>query len=112
MIKLGAVDWVLQTLRCIRCPDPVVSNSGNWRSLGPSDDSGSPDFSLEFASALLMNLTLRSSGRRRCNELGAYEILVGLIEHPNPQVRTHVNGSLYSLLGLASFRAHAIAQNA
>ena len=59
-----------------------------------------------------MNLTLRSSGRRRCSELGAYEVLIGLIEHPNPQVRTHVNGSLYSLLGVASFRTAALAQDA
>lgn len=105
MITLGAVDWVLQTLRCIRCPDPA-----DYGCIG--DEPGSPDFSLEFASALLMNLTLRSSGRRRCIELGAYEILLPLIEHPNPQVRTHVNGSLYSLLGVASFRANAHQQNA
>ncbi|OLQ06944.1 hypothetical protein AK812_SmicGene9696 [Symbiodinium microadriaticum] len=42
--------------------------------------------------------------RSRCADLGAYGILVTLIEHPNPQVRTHVNGTLYTLLG-AIFRS-------
>merc|ERR1719277_1259825 len=63
-------------------------------------------------SALLMNLTLRAGGRKRCTELGAYQVLVALVEHPNEQVRTHVNGTLYALFCAPSFRADARMQGA
>eukprot|EP00747_Dinoflagellata_sp_TGD_P048585 gnl/TRDRNA2_/TRDRNA2_145693_c1_seq1.p1 gnl/TRDRNA2_/TRDRNA2_145693_c1~~gnl/TRDRNA2_/TRDRNA2_145693_c1_seq1.p1 ORF type:complete len:908 (+),score=148.75 gnl/TRDRNA2_/TRDRNA2_145693_c1_seq1:36-2726(+) len=108
MIDLGVVDWVLKTLRSVRClgnVDGVLS--GVWRGLGPGAEPGAPDFSLEFASALLMNLTLRAAGRKRCGELGGCEPLLVFIEHPNPQVRTHINGALYSLLGSSPLRADA-----
>lgn len=107
MIVLGTVDWVLQTLKCARSSEAVCNNSGSWPNLAAIDENATPDFALEFASALLMNLTLRSAGRKRCSELGVYDTLIGLIEHPNAQVRTHVNGSLYSLLGFSQFRAVA-----
>mmetsp|Transcript_67501 Transcript_67501/g.106888 ORF Transcript_67501/g.106888 Transcript_67501/m.106888 type:complete len:1225 (-) Transcript_67501:69-3743(-) len=112
MIVLGVVDSVLQTLKFIRSSESNCNGSGSWQNLGAVDENGTPDFALEFASALLMNLTLRSAGRRRCSELGVYDSLIGLIEHPNAQVRTHVNGSLYSLLGFSEFRATAQQSNA
>jgi hypothetical protein len=56
------------------------------------------DFSLEFGTALLMNLALRTSGKVKCEETECLELLNALMEHPNRQVRTHVNGTLYSLL--------------
>lgn len=48
-----------------------------------------------------MNLSLRSLGREKCEEPGVrvLEILQELLEHENMQVRTFVNGTLYSLLG-------------
>ncbi|CAE7199419.1 armc9 [Symbiodinium natans] len=110
MIQLGALDVVLKLLESVRRVegDADSNSSGQgWCRLGPGEGPETPDFSIEFTSALLMNLTLRSAGRRRCADLGAYGILVGLIEHPNPQVRTHINGTLYTLLGVSAIRAEA-----
>ncbi|CAK0886347.1 unnamed protein product [Prorocentrum cordatum] len=107
MIELGAVDWILQTLPTMRRHAPGGSESGSWHLHGLGGGPSLHDFSVEFMSALLMNLTLRAAGRRRCSELGAYGVLVGLIEHPNEQVRTHVNGTLYALFCASSFRADA-----
>eukprot|EP00930_Biecheleria_cincta_P020428 TRINITY_DN15376_c0_g1_i1.p1 TRINITY_DN15376_c0_g1~~TRINITY_DN15376_c0_g1_i1.p1 ORF type:complete len:1154 (+),score=252.78 TRINITY_DN15376_c0_g1_i1:125-3463(+) len=114
MIALGALDWVLHILRSVKKSDsePDVNGAVIWCRLGPGAGPDAPDFSIEFTSALLMNLTLRSAGRRRCAELGAYSLLVNLIEHPNAQVRTHVNGTLYALLGLPSLRQEAQRQGA
>jgi len=114
MIELGALDWVLKILQSVKKADSEFdgNGAGGWCRLGPGGGPEAPDFSIEFTSALLMNLTLRSAGRRRCAELGAYSVLVGLIEHPNPQVRTHVNGTLYTLLGVPSLRQEAIRQGA
>mmetsp|Transcript_40225 Transcript_40225/g.79063 ORF Transcript_40225/g.79063 Transcript_40225/m.79063 type:complete len:779 (+) Transcript_40225:51-2387(+) len=64
------------------------------------------DYSQEYCSALLMNLSLRSAGKVRCEEdadkiLG---VLMNLVEHSNPQVRTYVNGTLYSILSRPALR--------
>ncbi|CAE7254403.1 armc9 [Symbiodinium sp. CCMP2592] len=110
MIQLGALDVVLKLIQSVRKVEGDAESSGSghgWCRLGPGEGPETPDFSIEFTSALLMNLTLRSAGRRRCADLGAYGILVTLIEHPNPQVRTHVNGTLYTLLGVGAIRAEA-----
>ncbi|CAJ1430707.1 unnamed protein product [Effrenium voratum] len=110
MIRLGALDVVLKLLESVRKEEGP--GTSDWCRLGPGDGPDTPDFSIEFTSALLMNLTLRSAGRRRCAELGAYSVLVGLIEHPNPQVRTHINGTLYTLLGVKAIRGEAQRQGA
>ncbi|CAE8617074.1 unnamed protein product [Polarella glacialis] len=109
MIELGALDRIVQILRSVRPADPDTdgAGAGSWHLLGPGGGPEAPDFSIEFTSALLMNLTLRSAGRKRCAEIGAYAVLANLIEHPNPQVRTHVNGTLYTLLAVPSVRAEA-----
>ncbi|CAK9015360.1 LisH domain-containing protein ARMC9 (Armadillo repeat-containing protein 9) [Durusdinium trenchii] len=104
MIRMGALDVVLKLLESVRKPE---GDAHTWCRLGPGEGPETPDFSIEFTSALLMNLTLRSAGRKRCAELGAYAILVGLIEHPNAQVRTHINGTLYTLLGVKAIRSEA-----
>merc|ERR1719199_323678 len=98
MIQLGAIDWILQTLKSVARVDP----SGSWRNLCPPHllhkyKASCPDFAAEFTSALLMNLTLRSAGRKRIGALSGIDVLMVFIEHPNPQVRTHVNGTLFSL---------------
>lgn len=105
MIELGAVDWVLRILRS-SVGGPSDGQDG-WCQIGPGGGPNAPDFSLEFTSALLMNLMLRAAGRKRCKELGAFGVLMKLIEHPNLQVRTHVNGTLYTLLGVPSQRVEA-----
>lgn len=57
------------------------------------------EYSLEYASALLMNLTLRTIGKNACEnpELKVPHLLYSLIEHNNDQIRTYVNGTLFSL---------------
>lgn len=56
---------------------------------------------------MLMNLALRSEGKRRCAKLDTLTVALNLMEHWNPQIRTHVNGTLYSLLSEPEFRARA-----
>lgn len=58
------------------------------------------EYSIEYGSALLMNLCLRTKGKLECvKDPGAtLKILNELIEHDNVQVKTYVNGALYSLL--------------
>lgn len=50
---------------------------------------GLSDFTLEFGSALLLNLVLRSAGKARCDVLAAplLELCEALLQHPAPQVR-------------------------
>merc|ERR1719473_983428 len=68
-----------------------------------------PEFSLEFGTALLMNLALRTSGKVACErtEGRCLNLLNDLMEHENTQVRTHVNGTLYSLLGRSRIQQEA-----
>merc|ERR1711920_16359 len=91
MIALGLVEWAVGML--------------GWP--GESIQGMPTEFSLEFGSALLMNLALRTAGKRKCVELDTLTVALNLMEHWNPQIRTHINGTLYSLLSLPSFRAHA-----
>jgi len=63
------------------------------------------DYTLEYATALLMNLSLRVEGKNKCEVIpGILEVLNELIENDNLQVRTHVNGTLYSLLTRSSLK--------
>eukprot|EP00435_Cladocopium_sp_Y103_P026279 s2163_g6.t1 len=91
MIEMGLVEWAVYVLG---------SPTGEGHGM-PSE------FSLEFGSAMLMNLALRSAGKRRCLEQDMLPVAMKLMEHWNPQIRTHINGTLYSLLSLQSFRDSA-----
>jgi hypothetical protein len=91
MIALGLVEWAVGML--------------GWP--GEAIQGMPSEFSLEFGSALLMNLALRTAGKRKCVELDTLTVALNLMEHWNPQIRTHINGTLYSLLSVASFRARA-----
>lgn len=64
------------------------------------------EYSYEYATALFMNLSLRSSGKTKCenNIEDVLNVLNDLLEHENMQVRTFVNGTLYSLLSRQSLR--------
>jgi ketosteroid isomerase-like protein len=57
-------------------------------------------YTLEYATALLMNLSLRTAGKAKIesSSIDLIRVLHGLIEHENTQVRTYVNGTLYSIL--------------
>lgn len=68
------------------------------------------EYSYEYGTALLMNLSLRTLGKIKCEDIKAsiLELLYNLLEHDNSQVRTFVNGTLYSLLSRPVLRLHAI----
>lgn len=57
-------------------------------------------YSLEYATALLMNLSLRTLGKDKIqnSHIDLLVVLDHLLEHENTQVRTYVNGTLYSIL--------------
>ena len=47
---------------------------------------GLSEYTVEYGMALLMNLSLRSSGKRCCEECDVLSLLDALIESSNPQV--------------------------
>lgn len=92
MIEKDIIKWILNTLKYEK------------EELG--------EYFYEYATALLMNLSLRAAGKKKCeeSEVEILEILGDLLEHENMQVRSFVNGTLYSLLSNHAFReqAHAM----
>jgi len=66
---------------------------------------------MEYATALLMNLSLRNRGKDECEKLAPHinilKVLSDMMEHDNLQVRTHVNGTLYSILTRQSLKQQA-----
>jgi hypothetical protein len=58
-----------------------------------------------------MNLSLRVAGKNKCEEMCrdmpanlVLQVLSELVEHENMVVRTHVNGTLYSILTRESLK--------
>ena len=86
MIDLDVIKWLVHVL---------------------SDADSLSSYSLEYASALLMNLSLRSAGRARCAKTKILSVLTALLENENPRVRTFINGALYSVLSLNPIREQA-----
>ena len=85
MIHLDVIKWIVETIR-----DEIDSLS---------------DYTLEYATALLMNLSLRAEGKNKCEQIpDILNVLNELIEIENMQVRTHVNGTLYSILTRKSLK--------
>ncbi|CAF2632740.1 unnamed protein product [Rotaria sp. Silwood2] len=71
------------------------------------------DYTLEYGVALLMNLCLRTNGRKKCAGIAeqAITVLSALLTHPNHETRPYVNSSLYSILTLKSIRDKAMQLN-
>ncbi|XP_065811864.1 lisH domain-containing protein ARMC9 isoform X5 [Labrus bergylta] len=67
------------------------------------------DYTLEYAAALLMNLCLRTKGKRKCAENAKHvlKVLTDLLGHENHEIRPYVNGALYSILCIPSVRQEA-----
>ncbi|KAG7217530.1 hypothetical protein INR49_021457 [Caranx melampygus] len=67
------------------------------------------DYTLEYSAALLMNLCLRTRGKRKCAENAKHvlKVLTDLLGHENHEVRPYVNGALYSILCIPSVRQEA-----
>nr|XP_057928745.1 lisH domain-containing protein ARMC9 isoform X2 [Doryrhamphus excisus] len=67
------------------------------------------DSTLEYSAALLMNLCLRTKGKRKCAENAKHvlKVLTDLLGHENHEIRPYVNGALYSILCIPSVRQEA-----
>jgi hypothetical protein len=79
LIKEGMIAWLVHFLR-----DPETLS----------------EFAVEYGMALLMNLCLRSAGRRACADLDVLAVLDALIQTPNPQVRSYLAMCTSSLVPL------------
>uniref|UniRef100_A0A669F4K7 LisH domain-containing protein ARMC9 n=1 Tax=Oreochromis niloticus TaxID=8128 RepID=A0A669F4K7_ORENI len=66
------------------------------------------DYNLEYSAALLMNLCLRTQGKK-CAENAKHvlKVLTDLLGHENHEIWPYVNGALYSILCIPSVRQEA-----
>ncbi|XP_048780647.2 lisH domain-containing protein ARMC9-like isoform X2 [Ostrea edulis] len=88
MIDAGLIEWLVKVLE---------------------DNDNLSDYTLEYSVALLMNLCLRTSGKKRCvgNAHQTLKVLSDLLGHENQEIRPYVNGALYSILAIPSIREEA-----
>ncbi|NWX17941.1 ARMC9 protein, partial [Aegotheles bennettii] len=88
MIKDGLIFWLVDILTDIDCLS---------------------DYTLEYSVALLMNLCLRSAGKKTCAEIAnrVLKVLSDLLGHENHKIQPYVNGALYSILYIPSVREEA-----
>jgi len=66
-------------------------------------------YTLEYITALLMNLTLRAEGRKACKDpsLDILNVLTSLLDVENTEIRSHINGTLYSIFAIPELRIQA-----
>ncbi|XP_044146041.1 lisH domain-containing protein ARMC9 isoform X1 [Bufo gargarizans] len=88
MIKDGLILWLVQELK---------------------DTDRLSDYTVEYSVALLMNLCLRSAGKKMCSKSASLvlRVLSDLLGHENHEIRPYVNGALYSILAVPSIREEA-----
>ncbi|KAK7477929.1 hypothetical protein BaRGS_00030838 [Batillaria attramentaria] len=88
MIDRGVVEWLVGVLE---------------------DNDALSDYTLEYSVALLMNLCLRTAGKKRCVPTAhkTLQVLSDLLGHDNQEIRPYVNGALYSILAIPSVREEA-----
>lgn len=86
MIEAELIAWIVEALG-------TADTTGGG-------DYGLSDYSVEYGTALLMNLSLRPAGKLQAERenVPTLAVLNALLEMDNPQVRTYVNGTLYSVL--------------
>ncbi|NXF30007.1 ARMC9 protein, partial [Nyctibius bracteatus] len=88
MIKDGLIFWLVDVLTDTDCLS---------------------DYTLECSVALLMNLCLRSAGKKMCATIANHvlKVLSHLLVHENHEIQPYVNGALYSILFIPSVREEA-----
>ncbi|XP_052658914.1 lisH domain-containing protein ARMC9 isoform X1 [Harpia harpyja] len=88
MIKDGLIFWLVDVLTDTDCLS---------------------DYTLEYSVALLMNLCLRSAGKKMCARVANHvlKVLSDLLGHENHEIQPYVNGALYSILAIPSVREEA-----
>ncbi|XP_020624050.1 lisH domain-containing protein ARMC9-like isoform X2 [Orbicella faveolata] len=101
----------LQKLSLRRQMQSVMINGDliQWLSQLLMDHDNLSDYTLEYSVALLMNLCLRSAGKRKCIKDAAHilRVLSDLLGHENQEIRPYVNGALYSILALPTVKEEA-----
>lgn len=88
MLQMGVIDWICNILK---------------------DFHNLKKYTLEYLTALLMNLALRTEGRKRCEvwKKELLTILKVLLDSEWKQVKTYVNGTLYSLFTCTPIKLEA-----
>ncbi|KAA0712488.1 LisH domain-containing protein ARMC9 [Triplophysa tibetana] len=88
MIRDGLIGWLVKELHDSDCLS---------------------DYTLEYAISLLMNLCLRTQGKKKCAEEAeqVLKVLTELLGHENHEIRYYVNGALYSILSMPEIREEA-----
>ncbi|XP_039667778.1 lisH domain-containing protein ARMC9 isoform X2 [Perca fluviatilis] len=87
----------------------IADNLIGWLVDELQDSDCLSDYTLEYSAALLMNLCLRTKGKRKCAETAKHvlKVLTDLLGHENHEIRPYVNGALYSILCIPSVRQEA-----
>ena len=88
MIENDIIRWIVQTIKLER------------------DDLS--ETSLQYLTALLMNMTLKKLGKGKCEKEQILQLLIDLLENESPEVRTFVSGSIFSLIGQPKIREEAV----
>lgn len=85
LIDYSIIEWLVETLE---------------------EPDNSSDYALEYTVALLMNLCLRVAGKKRCSKHPEkmLKLLSELLGFENTEIRQYINGTLYSILQLPSFK--------
>ena len=103
----------LQKLSLRRNVQNVLINNDviPWLLTALQDPDSLTDYALEYSVALLMNLCLRVAGKKRCtrNPEKVLKLLTDLLGFDNQEIRQYINGTLYSILALPSFKEAASA---
>lgn len=101
----------LQKLSLRRSQQTAIIEDGliGWLMDELQDSDCLSDYSLEYSTALLMNLCLRTKGKRKCAEKAKHvlKVLTDLLGHENHEIRQYVNGALYSILSIPAVREEA-----
>lgn len=104
---------ILQKLSLRRKPQEILVNSDiiKWAvGILSSEKEALSDYSVEYISALLLNLSLRTMGKEKFEEIkySALTLLGDLLNHKNGDVKSFVNGTLYSLFFKCSIKKLAL----
>ncbi|KAI5609809.1 lisH domain-containing protein ARMC9 [Silurus asotus] len=88
LIRLGLIAWLVDELQ---------------------DPDSLSDCTMEYAVTLLMSLSLRTQGKRKCTEKSKHvlKVLKDLLGHESREIRYFVNGALYSILSVPTLRQEA-----
>lgn len=104
---------VLQKLSLRKRPQEILIQSDiiKWAlSVLSNEKATLSTYSLEYLAALILNLSLRTIGKNKFEEVrfSIMSFLRDYINHQNIDIRTYVNGTMYSLFSRPSLRALAL----